>query len=415
MYIHNFFNYDVSARGFRNEYYGDLSVTNLSSIVVNRNLIDRDQIGYASLFEKNYMEFPNRINRDVNGHSFQIVTSTGTLPGAKWDAHEEKSIEQVTYYSPKKQKDPSKVITKVEFEGWRRYVEERRPTEGGRIIFHVRGLQKQSALARIIDDKSFREIGWMEPIVAVTEDPILAVNFRETAVENNPGYIDDLFVRIHQVEPLPHEIITDLKNVIALNSIARFKQRMLECGFSEYEYEAYLKLIRPSALKGVASPFYVAALFCRDNRKFKEARKLLKKIPKTHWQYEEARNLERSLYEQEIRENKDNYERVIQELKSEVVHLRSRGSIANHTSLSHTSQVPVTIAESNEVKQPLKTEPEKQTNNARLTQRLTETPFGKEIIPYFQGLLSIRQKIHQQNQKNKPEPPGKTRSRQRIT
>lgn len=400
------------AKGSQNEYYGDLSVTELSSIFVNRHLIEANQVGYASLFDKDPMEFPNRINRDVNGHSFQIATHKGTLPGKKWNAHEEKSIEQVTYYSPKSQKDPSRVISKVEFEGWRRYVEERRPTEGGRIIFHVRGLQKQSTLARIIDDKSFREIGWMEPIVA-TEAPILAVNFREDAIEDNPNYIDDLFSKIRQIEALPNEIMIDIKNVIALNSIDRFMQRMIECGFSEYEFEEYLKQIRPTALKDVSSPFYVAALFCRNKGKFKEARKLLKKITKKHWQYEAGRDLERSLYEQEIRENKHKYEQAIQALKAEVVHLRSRGSVAD----KHSVVVEATLAavKSDETKHQLKIETEKKANNAQLAQRLAETPFGKEIIPYFvREALLERQKNVQEQQPQKPDNSPKTRARQRI-
>lgn len=401
------------ASASRNEYYGDLSVTELSSTLVNKNLngIDKDHVGYASLFEKDFMEFPNRINRDVNGRSFQVVTGTGTLSGDKWDAHEEKSIEQVAYYSPKDQKDTSKIITKVEYEGWRRYVEERRPTEGGRIIFHVRGLQKQSTLARIIDDKSFKEIGWMEPIVAVTEDPILAVNFRENAIEDNPDYIDDLFSRVRQLEALPNEIMVDLKNVIALNSIDRFMKRMIECGFSEYEFEEYLKQIRPSALKGVASPFYAAALFSRKKGRIKEARKSLKKIKKTHWQYEAARDLERSLYEQEIRENKDKYEQVIHELKNEVVHLRSRGSIADKDS---SVQASLATTKSDEIQLQHKTESENNVLNAKLAQRLATKPGTlEEIIPQFKSLrLLSRQKDIEQPQK--PENSPKTQTRQRV-
>ncbi|HEV2524327.1 MAG TPA: hypothetical protein VGU44_04260 [Gammaproteobacteria bacterium] len=393
-------------------------MTELSNLLV-KNVIHTNQVGYTSLFEKDFMAFPNRINHDVNAHTFQISTGKEILSGEKWNAHQDKSIEQVAYYSPKDQKDASKVIAKVEFEGWRRYVAERRPTEGGRIIFHVRGLQKQSALARVIDDQSFREIGWMEPIVAVTEDPILAINFRETAIEDNPDYIDDLFSRINRVEMLPHEIMIDLKNVIALNSIDRFKKRMIESGFSEYEFEEALKLIRPTALKGVASPFYVAALFCRTKGKFKEARKLLKKIAKTHWQYTEAIDLERSLYEQEIRENKQKYERVIQELKTEVVHLRSRGSIADHASTVESSlqfKDTATAQQDFTIKIQQKAETLKKTN-AQHTQRLTETlaPLAKETIPYFQGLQGLLSKRHDQQQTTQPENTPKTRKRQRVT
>jgi hypothetical protein len=337
-----------------------------------------DQVGYDYLFKKDYMDFPNRQKHDANEQFFEIATNTGT-----WAACQQKSIEQVIYHS----NDSKRVVTKIEFEGWRRYVEERRPTEGGRIIFHVQNLQKQSLLARIIDDNSFREIGWMEPIVAITTDPILGINFRETAVENNPDYIDDLFRRIRQVEALPNEILLDLKNVIALNSIDRFKERMIKSGFSEYEYEEALKSIRPSALKGVASPFYVAALFCRDNQKFKEARKLLKKIPKTHWQYEESRNLERSLYEQEIRQSKQKYEQIIDELKNEVAHLKSRGSISNRP-----------VVKDDEAKLPATTIK----SNPQIV-----TSLAKEMVPYFQGLLSTRQET--------PEATPKTRLKPRVS
>ncbi|HXH54369.1 MAG TPA: hypothetical protein VNK03_01305 [Gammaproteobacteria bacterium] len=384
--------------------------------ISNKNVTHTNQPGYTSLFEKDFMAFSNRINHDVDERSFQISTATGTLSAQKWNGHQDKSIEKVTYYSAKEEKDPSKVITKVEFEGWRRYVAERRPTEGGRIIFHVRGLQKQSTLARMIDDKSFRDIGWMEPIVAVTEDPFLAVNFREDAIVENADYIDDLFSRISEVERLPHEIILDLKNVIALNSIDRFKKRMLECGFSEYEYEEALKLIRPTSLKEVSSPFYVSALFCRTKGKFKEARKLLKKISKMHWQFEEAIDLERSLYEQEIRENKQKYEQMVQQLTIEVVHLRSRGSIANQTSSQ--SRDAALTQQSNKIKIQQETEILKKTN-AQLTQKFAETlplPLAKEIIPYFQGLQGLLSKRHDQQQntaqsENKP----KTPKRQRVT
>ena len=391
-------------------------MTKLSNLLVNKNVIYKNQVGYTSLFEKDFMAFPNRINHDVNAHTFELSITKGVGSTKKWNAHQDQSIEQVAYYSPKDQTDPSKVIAKVEFEGWRRYVAERRPIEGGRIIFHVRGLQKQSTLARAIDDQSFREIGWMEPIVAVMEDPILAINFRETAIEDNPDYIDDLFSRIHRVEMLPHEIMIDLKNVIALNSIDRFKKRMIESGFSEYEFEEALKSIRPTALKGVASPFYVAALFCRTKGKFKEARRLLKKIGKNHWQYTEASDLERSLYEQEIRENKQKYERIIQALKTEVVHLRSRGSIADHTSGTGSSlQLKDTAIAQQDftIKIQQKAETLKKTN-AEHTQRLTETSpsLAKEIIPYFQGLQGLLSQRHNATQtENTP----KKRKRQRVT
>ncbi len=396
MYLGSVFYYDRFA--IEVSYHGNLSVTELSNLLVNKNTIHYDhskQMGYTALFDKDFMKFPHRIPNNVNENAFQITTGKGILSGEKWNAHQDKSIEQVTYHSPKDPKDPSKVIAKMEFEGWRRYVAERRPTEGSRIIFHLCGLQKQSMLARIIDDQRFRDIGWMEPIVAVTEDPILALNFREDAIEDNPDYIDDLFARIHQVEMLPHEIMLDLKNVIALNAIDRFKKRMIECGFSEYEFEEALKLIRPTALKGVVSPFYVAAIFCKSHGKLKEARKLLKKISKQHWQYEEAIDLERSLYEQEIRENKQKYERVIQELKTEVIHLRSRGSIPNHTSAlkssfqsaDNTAATTLHQKEADTLKQ----------FNAEQVQKRQEAPqpLHKEIIPYFglQGMLAMHQQL----------------------
>lgn len=398
----------------RIEDYGDLSVTELSSMLVTKNVFSKDQVGYTTLFEKDFMAFPHRINRNIDEHSFQVATGTGTSTQTTWHAHEEKSIEQVSYHSPKDAKDPSKVITKIEFEGWRRYVEERRPTEGGRIIFHVKGLQKQALLARIIDDKSFREIGWMEPIVAVTDAPILAVNFRETAIENNPDYIDNLFSRIRHVEAIPKEIVLDLKNVIALNAIDRFKQRMIQSGFSEYEYEEYLKLIRPTALKDIASPFYVAAQFCRDNVKFEKARKLLRKIPKTHWQFEDARELESSLYEQEMRENKNKYEQVIHELKSEVLHLRARGSIADKNSSVEVILERREALQKETVKDEIKQEiliDNQKINPATLAlaERLSETPFGKEIIPYFQGLQSVLA-MRQEKPENKPIPQEKPKA-----
>jgi hypothetical protein len=403
-----------------NECYGDWSMPQLLSDFATKNVISTNQVGYASLFEKDFMAFPNRINPDINERCFQLSTGTGTLSSTRWNVHQDKSIEQVTYYSPKDQTDLSKVISKVEFEGWRRYVAERRPLEGSRIIFHVRSLQKQSMLARIIDDKSFREIGWMEPLVALTEDPILAVNFRETDIESNPDYIDDLFLRINQVEKLPQEIILDLKNVLALNSIDRFKKRMIECGFSEYEYEEALKLIRPTALKGVASPFYVAALFCRTKGKLKEARRLLKKIDKMHCQYEEATGLKDSLYEQELREKEQNYKQMIQQLTTEVVHLKSRGSIADADPAPSTQLTNAkTAQESHKIKiqqetEVLKTETLKKTN-AQHTQNFIETltPLANEITPYFQGLLSTRQNQSQQTEKTKIAP--KTHKRQRVT
>src|SRR5690349_20248678 len=116
---------------------GDLSVAELE--LVTKNVFNKDQVGYTTLFENDFMPFPHRMNRNIDEHSFQVATGTSTSTQTSWHAHEEKSIEQVSYHSPKDIKDPSRVITKIEFEGWRRYVEERRPTEGGRIIFHVRG------------------------------------------------------------------------------------------------------------------------------------------------------------------------------------------------------------------------------------------------------------------------------------
>ena len=89
----------------------------------------------------------------------------------------------------------------------------------------------QAKFARAIDDRGFMNIGWMEPIRAVLEDPILAINFRENKVEKHSSYLDDFFEKMGQIEALPLEIIEDLKCVIAYNSVERFMGKMTEKGY----------------------------------------------------------------------------------------------------------------------------------------------------------------------------------------
>jgi len=66
------------------------------------------------------------------------------------------------------------------------------------------------------------------------------------------------------------------------------------------KFEEAIKLIRPIALSGVPSPYFVAAQMLLEQQRFDEARNLLRYVSKEHWQYDEAINFERSLYEEEI-------------------------------------------------------------------------------------------------------------------
>ncbi len=163
--------------------------------------------------------FPYRTNPERNGfqESFQIQD---------WQCQQDKSIEQVKYDSIY----PNRSIKCLEYEGWRRHVESRQEQEGIRIILHVRTIKIQATLARMIDDIQFNQIGWLEPIRAVFEDPILGINFCEKAIEKKPHYIDDFFKKINELEPFPAEIVADLKCVIAFNGAERFINKMIEEG-----------------------------------------------------------------------------------------------------------------------------------------------------------------------------------------
>ncbi len=145
----------------------------------------------------------------------------------EWQCQEDESIEQVKYYSPR----PERKINEIEYEGWRRYIEERQDEEGIRIILHVRDLKVQAALVRAIEIDDFKKIGWMEPIRVTREDPIVVINYRENAIRTNAGFMNQLFQRIGQIEALPDEILYDLKYFIANNCVHRFLKKMDEIGF----------------------------------------------------------------------------------------------------------------------------------------------------------------------------------------
>jgi len=226
--------------------------------------------------------------------------SQGCFQIDEWRCQQDLSIERVKYYSP----DPNRTLREIEYEGWRRHVPTRRMDEGPRFIFHIRpganSLKIQADLARLVDDPTFREIGcWLEPISMDFEDPILAVNFCENSVEQNAEYVDELFYRISKVEQIPEAIIINLKSVIAHSCVERFKDKLHVQGFKE-GFEHAIRLLRYCSLKGVSSPFHVAALFCQENGQNESAIVLIRHINKSHWQYEEARMLERSIYHDQI-------------------------------------------------------------------------------------------------------------------
>lgn len=217
-----------------------------------------------------------------------------------WQCYQNKTIEQVSYnyISDKHQREIGGIV----FEGWRRYPESRRDTEGGRFIFQVRSLETQFKLARVIAPV-IKDIGWMEPLYDDPHQAIVAINFRETQVEDHPDYIDQLFYAITEIEVFPRSILSDLIHFIAYNCVDRFKETLPVYGF-----EAALPLLRAIGLKKVLSPFYVAALFCLKQEKFEEARELIKRISDKHWQNRDRRSnpraLERQIYEKEIRKLK---------------------------------------------------------------------------------------------------------------
>ncbi len=227
----------------------------------------------------------------------------GSFKIGEWRCQQDASIEQVTYYSP----NPNQTLREIKYEGWRRHIATRREEEGPRFIFHMRPssnpLRVQADLARLIDNSLFREMGcWLEPLWLDPKNPILAVNFCEDSIEYNSEYIDELFNRISsKVEQIPDEIIMSLKRIIAHSCVERFKAKVTHEGFTE-GFQKAIHLLRPCSLRGVSSPFYVAAMFCQEHDQIAAARTLIKYIHKMHWQYEEAREFERSIYDKQIDE-----------------------------------------------------------------------------------------------------------------
>ncbi len=210
-----------------------------------------------------------------------------------FDGHHELSPESVRYTATShflKQQ-----ITTIEYEGWRRHVQHLRADEGVRIIFHLRNLQGQAQLARLIDNAKFRKIGWCEPLVADPNHPILAINFCEELVEKHPYYLDRLFEAVNHFEQIPNEIVLDLKRVVAHSCLHKFFRMIFVTSITKAQ-----ESIRSTALGEVDSPFYLAAQFCVQHKMYPEARDLAKLITKVHWQYEQGSALEREAFEQEI-------------------------------------------------------------------------------------------------------------------
>lgn len=224
-----------------------------------------------------------------------------------WQGKQNRTLERVSYnyISDTYQREISGIV----FEGWRRYPENRRDTEGGRFIFKVRSPETQAKLARVIAPV-IKDIGWMEPLY---EDPIVAINFCETEVEGDPDYIDQLFNAIAAIEEFPRSILSDLIHFIAYNCVDRFKERLLSSGF-----EAALPLLRTIGLKKVLSPYYVAALSCLKQKKFEEARELIKRISDKHWQHRDRRSKPSALIEQTYRREIQLGKKEIQTLKAKV-------------------------------------------------------------------------------------------------
>ncbi len=210
----------------------------------------------------------------------------------KWLGHHDEASEKVTYSSL----DPEQLITEVEYDGSGRYQEDKPGETGFRIVLHVRNLKKLVKLARLLEYSKFIQICRLDPLRLFSEETVLGINFSENLIQENAHYIDELFEIIGQVETLPIPLLSDLKCVIAYNCVEKFKKKLRQQGF-----DAALKLLKSTFLKGVFSPFYVAALHCRETKKFRDARELIKQLPKSHRQYEEGRLLERLIYEQEIK------------------------------------------------------------------------------------------------------------------
>ena len=235
-----------------------------------------------------------------------------------WYCSEDSSTEIVKYYKP----EPGNVVTEIDYEGWRRHIPARRnDDEGMRFILNILGIKNAAKLSRELQKEDFSDLIDVEAIVTDHRKPLLEAVFsfviREKAIENNAHYLDEIFKRISVIQNIPKEIINDLREVIACNCVKRFRS-LLE---ANEPFEKCIESLRPSALTGVSSPYFLAAIICLEKRKFQFAQELLKRIHKDHWQFEDALNFKDLIHQQEKREMEDLYEQRILDLTKKIAEL----------------------------------------------------------------------------------------------
>lgn len=215
------------------------------------------------------------------------------------------SVELASYTSY--QPNLLKPIVKLHYEGWRRHIESRRKQEeGGRFVFSVGNLNLLTSFLRVMDH--FKN-AWIEPIQIDPTRPVLVLNFKETVVENDPYYLDNLFDAIRKwglshgfslESMLPDSVIEDLRKVIAHTCVDRFKEKIEASPEGFAKIDDFIPLLRPTFLQGIDSPYYAAALFCLEHNQETAAQKLLGYIHKDHWCDTKARNLNNQIYESRI-------------------------------------------------------------------------------------------------------------------
>lgn len=95
-----------------------------------------------------------------------------------------------------------------------------------------------------------------------------------------------------------------------------------------HNFEAAIKMLIPTALSGVSSPYYNAATYCLKENLFNEAIELLEKIPPAHHQFKKAIALKDRIYK-----------KIIAGLQSEVLRLKMHLTELN-------LQLPTLVSES---------------------------------------------------------------------
>lgn len=158
----------------------------------------------------------------------------------------------------------------------------------------IKSSDELSKIGTEFSQSNNKKVGYIHygAMPATQKDPYRQVVICLPEKPDNPDYLDTFFATVAKLETIPENIKNDIKWVIGVNCVKLFKRKIDE--FKSYENLVieYLKSgvtwIRPCAIQGAPSSAYLAAQYCASQGFYRAMMLLIRQIPVSHWQYEEA-------------------------------------------------------------------------------------------------------------------------------